>query len=208
MSVADLDETEKFVRAWFEPAHIAREHGLEASRAAIRFSANAIRAIHRGEFSIAEELIGKARQVLDAAIVALEAHPEVRYAGFISDAQKELAEAQLTLSFVAEGKMPNVEALGVGPVEMLGGLAETVGELRRHLLDVLRSGDVARGEQILAQMDDIYSLLVTIDFPDALTRGLRSRTDAARGIIERSRSDLTMTAIQRQIVERLNAVEM
>lgn len=204
MGNSQMKPAEEVARAWLESAHSAREQGLAASRSAIRDSANAIRSIHRGEFERAETLIGEARQVLDEAVIALDPHPEVRYAGFISDAQKELAEAQITFSLVANGEMPDIESLGVGPIEMLGGLAESVGELRRHLLDTLRGGDIERGEAILDQMDEIYGLLASIDFPDALTRGLRSRTDAARGIIERSRSDLTMTVIQRQVVEALS----
>lgn len=204
MGTDRIPEIEEHVRSFLDSANRAREAGLTASRKAIRLSANAIRAVHRGEWANAEVLIEEARSVLSEAVTGgVSEHPEVRHAGFLSDAEKELAEAQLTYALVAKGELPSFEDVGVGPVEFLGGLAETVGELRRHLLDILRTGDMARAEAVLGQMDEIYDLLASIDYPDAMTRGLRSRTDAARAIIERSRSDLTMTAIQHELVSSL-----
>lgn len=204
MATDRIPEIEEQVRSYLDSANRAREAGLAASRKAIRLSANAIRAVHRGEWVNAETLIEEARSIIREAVTGgVAEHPEVRYAGFLSDAEKELAEAQLTFGLVAKGELPSFDDVGVGPVEFLGGLAETVGELRRHLLDILRTGDMPRAEAVLGQMDEIYDLLASIDYPDAMTRGLRSRTDAARAIIERSRSDLTMTAIQHELVSSL-----
>jgi translin len=202
----EISEIAERLRSALESAHQAREAALQASRAAIRFAANSIRATHRGEFETSEELLESARASVEQAKAACEQFPLIRYSGFISDAEKELAEACITLGLVRDSRLLPPEEVGVGVIEYLGGVAEAVGEMRRHLLDSLRRGDVARGETVLQIMDDLYQLLVSMDFPDALTRGLRSRTDAARGAVERSRSDLTITAIQHEIASTLEAL--
>ncbi len=172
----------------------------------MRSAANCIRATHRGDFAEAERLLGEARTSLEEAVTASEPVPTVRYAGFIADAEKEVAEATITLGLIRDGRLPSIREVGVGVAEYLGGVSEAVGELRRHLLDSLRRGEVSRGEEVLQMMDELYQLLTTIDYPDTLTRGLRSRTDAARAAVERSRSDLTVTAIQHEVAASLETL--
>jgi translin len=185
--------------------HRAREAGLEASRRAIRASANAIRAAHRGDVGTARDLIGQAAAALDDAGAAVRDHPEVEHAGFISDARKEYAEASTTLALLNGDRLPGPDELGVGDAAYLNGLAETIGELRRHLLDQLRAGHLERSEQLLGVMDDIYAVLVTIDFPEGVTSGLRRSTDVARSIIERTRGDLTTALVQARLRDALEA---
>jgi translin len=191
------------VRAVFVDKHQAREQALPLCREALRRSANAIRAVHRQEFDQAEELIGRARDLLAQAKEGLRDHPDIYHAGFVHDAQKEYAEARGTLAIIAGRPLPTPEELAVELPAYLNGLGEVVGELRRHLLDALRAGDVNHCERTLAAMDDIYSVLVTIDYPDAMTAGLRRTTDAVRGILERTRGDLTVAVRQRELEQRL-----
>jgi len=176
----------------------AREKALAASRAIIRMSANAIRAVHRDEFGEAARLLEEARGIRDGAVQALTGHGDVYYAGFLHDAQKEYAEARSTLALLSGRPLPSPEELGVENPAYLNGIAEAVGELRRHLLDRLRRGDFSGCEETLQAMDDIYSVLVTIDFPDAMTGGLRRTTDQTRGILETTRGDLTMAIVLRR----------
>jgi translin len=195
------------VRAVFVDKHKAREHALPLCREALRHSANAIRAVHRQEFTQAEGLIGCARELLDEAKDALRDHQDTYHAGFVHDAQKEYAEACATLAVIAGRPLPTPETLAVELSAYLNGLGETVGELRRHLLDRLRAGEVGHCEAILAAMDDIYGVLVTVDYPDAMTGGLRRTTDAVRGILERTRGDLTVSVRQRELEQRLAEFE-
>ena len=181
----------------------AREQALGASRAIIRLSANAIRAVHRQDFERASGLIAEARTVRDAAVAALEGHGDVYYAGFLHDAQKEFAEASTTLALLSGEPLPEPEALGVEYPAYLNGIAEAVGEMRRWVLDRLRGGSYDGCEAILRAMDDIYAVLVTIDFPDAMTGGLRRTTDQTRGILEKTRGDLTMAILQRDAMAAL-----
>jgi translin len=203
----DLDAIMEGIHARFVSKNAAREQALPLCREALRHSANAIRAVHRGEFEAAQELIDRAGQLLKEAATALKDHPEVFYAGFVHDAQKEFAEASLTLALVAGRPLPTPEELGVEYPAYLNGLGEAVGELRRHLLDSLRSGDVDHCEGCLTAMDDIYSALVTFDYPDAMTGGLRRTTDNMRGILERTRGDLTLAVRQRDLERRLAEFE-
>ena len=182
----------------FDAKNAARERGLAASRTLIRMSANSIRAVHRGEFAKAAAMLDEAKAIRDDAVAALADHADIYHAGFLHDAQKEYAEARTTLALVSGGTLPSPEELGVEYPAYLNGIAEAVGEMRRLLLDRLRSGQYAGCEEILRAMDDIYSVLVTIDFPDAMTGGLRRTTDQTRGILERTRGDLTMAIVQRR----------
>jgi translin len=188
----------------FEAKMRAREKALGASRSAIRSSANAIRAVHRGELDQAHQLMEEARSALAAGKEAVrQDHPDVYFAGFLQDAQKEYTEARLTEAIVTGAELPSREELEVELAAYLNGMAESIGEGRRAILDLLRHGDVERGERILTAMDDIFHLLVSMDYPDAITGNLRRSTDVARGIMERTRGDLTITLVQRRLQDAL-----
>lgn len=201
----DLGSLAAELHARLEAKHRAREAALTASRTAIRLSANAIRAAHREERDDALGLLSEARAALDAAREACAGQPEVEHAGFVHDAQKEYAEARTTLALILDESMPGPDDLGVSDVAWLNGVAETVGELRRHLLDELRGGRLERCEALLGNMDDIYAVLVTMDFPEGVTAGLRRSTDVARSIIERTRGDFTTALLQARLQDALTA---
>lgn len=182
----------------------AREKVLPRCREAIRHCSQAIRAVHRQEFDRAQELLKSARSLLAEAEQAASAYAELGYAGFVRDAQKEFAEGSITLALVTGKRLPDPDELGVDAVAYLKGMGEAVGELRRYLLDSMRRGDLSQGEALLAAMDDIYNTLVTMDFPDAITGGLRHTTDMVRGVLERTRSDLTLAMGQKGVADKLD----
>jgi translin len=196
----DLSRVSEIVRARFDAKMAAREEALSASRRSIRASANAIRAIHRGDFDDAHRLMEESRSALDAgARASREGQPDIYFAGFLQDAQKEYAEARCTEVVIIGGEPPGPDDLGVEVAPYLNGISEAIGEGRRAILDLLRRGDVVASERILAAMDDIYALLVTVDYPDAITGNLRRSTDVARGILEKTRGDLTMALVQNDL---------
>jgi translin len=155
--------------------------------------------VHRLEFTLASSLADEAEAAIRVAQTAVVGFPAVANAGFLHDAEKEYAEARLTAALVAGDELPGASALGVGNAAWLNGLAEAASELRRHLLDRLRAGELDRAESLLGAMDDVYGLLVTVDFPDAITGGLRRTTDALRAVLERTRGDLTVTVLQSRL---------
>ena len=183
--------------------NLAREQALVISRQVIRNSANAIRAVHRNDFSEASRLILEASGLLTETDRIRTDNPEIYYAGFLSDARKEFTEANITLAVISGGDIPDSEKLGVDPPAYLNGMAEVIGELRRYILDSLRSDDIGRCEEVMELMDEIYGILVTVDFPEAVTGGLRRSTDAMRGVLERTRGDLTISLQQRRLEQRL-----
>jgi translin len=185
--------------ARLEAVNGAREKALADTRQIVRLSANAIRAVHRGEFAEADALLDRA-QAMHAGLGSYRADfPAVYWAGYVQDAQKEYAEARIVRALIGETALPSPTDLDIDEPIYLNGLGEAAGELRRHLLDVLRAGDVAAAETTLAIMDEIFGLLVTVDYPDAVTHGLRRTTDLVRGVLERSRGDLTLTAQQMRL---------
>lgn len=202
-----LDQIEAWARRAFDAKNVAREQALSDSRELVRTCANSIRAVHRGEFERARTLLDAARKLSDALRQDLVAHPDLFYAGYVQDAQKEYVEAELTYVLIRGEPLPPPQALGVAPAPFLNGLAETVGELRRYILDQLRRGELSRAEEILGVMGEIYSVLVSMDYPEALTGGLRRSTDNARAIMERTRGDLTFALRQDHLERMLRSVE-
>jgi translin len=177
-------------------ANAAREAGLPPCRRVIRAAGSAIRAVHRQRPAEAEAYLAESEAALRRAQEAVRGFPRVAYAGFLHDAEKEYAEAVLTAALVSERELPGHAALQVEAQAWLNGLAEAASELRRHLLDRLRDGQSGVAERLLATMEDAYELIVSVDFPDAVTGGLRRSADALRAVLERTRSDLTTTLLQ------------
>ncbi len=190
-----------------EEKNAARDRALQTSRTLIRHCAHAIRAVHRGERGPAQENIDQARQLVASLQTELQSYPDLYHAGYSQDALKEFAEANIVFALVAGEPLPTPETLGVEVAAYLGGLGEAAGELRRRVLDELRHDGVEEAERLLAVMDDIYDLLVTVDYPDAITGGLRRITDMVRGVVERTRGDLTTTHQQRALKAALRDVE-
>ena len=188
----------------FREKHATRERAIQASREVIRTSANAIRAIHRNELEQAKAQVDTAGALVADTKALLIAHPDLYYTGYTQDAQKEFAEASCMYAFIAQTDVPMPADIGVEVSSYLNGMAEAASELRRYILDSLRRDDDSRCEELMRQMDDVYNILVVMDFPDALTGGLRRPTDQLRGVLERTRGDLTMTQRQRRL-ERLLA---
>ncbi|HEX2031790.1 MAG TPA: haloacid dehalogenase [Actinomycetota bacterium] len=199
----DLQPLSADLQREFEAKMAAREAALAAARGAIRRSANAIRAIHRGELDEAHRLMDEAAEALAAGEGAVKDHPDVRFAGFLHDAQKEYAEARVTEAIITGKDLPPPDELGVSAAAYLNGMAEAVGEGRRAVLDLLRHGQVERSEEVLRAMEEMYYVLVTIDYPDAITGNLRRATDVARGLIERTRGDLSVSIVQRSLRDAL-----
>jgi translin len=191
------------IRAVLDIKDAVREEALRQSRELIRLSATTVRSIHRHEFENAQQGLQEAAQRAAEIIALRESHPDIYYAGYAQDALKEYAEASLLLALVQGQPLPSFTELNIEVPAYLNALCEAASECRRHILDLLRNGDTARAEKLLADMDDIYYLLVTFDYPDALTGGLRRSVDALRAVLERTRGDVTITAIQRELEEAL-----
>ncbi|MBL8088570.1 MAG: hypothetical protein JNM85_10940 [Chthonomonas sp.] len=183
--------------------HQAREAALKESRALIQISSKAIRHVHRKQFDAAETLVAEARSMSRKARQAVAATPEILYAGYLQDAEKEMVEAAAVLAITLGKPIPSPQELGVQVTSYLNGMGEAASEVRRYLLDELRGGRYDSAERILQVMESIYDDLITFDYPDGLTGGLRRTCDALRAVIERTRSDLTMTLSQGELLRAL-----
>jgi len=203
----NLDAIIERIRATFTERNAARDLTLNRSRELIRFCSLTIRAVHREEFAEAEQLLNTARQAAVAMKADIAAHPELYYTGYTQDSLKELTEACCVFAIVQGKPIPTPEELEIDEAAYLNGLAEAASELRRRALDLIRRDRVAEAEHMLTAMDDIYAQLVTIDFPDALTGGLRRTTDTLRAVLERTRGDLTTTLQQEKLQKALQELE-
>jgi translin len=183
----------------FEILNAARDRALNEGRQIVRLSANSVRAIHRGEIADAAALLAEARALLTDLIAHLQPYPSIQWAGYVQDAMKEYAEASIALAIVRDDPIPRPDELGVEDAPYLNALAEAASELRRQILDLLRGNQLARAEHLLSVMDEIYDVLISIDFPDAITGGLRRTTDQLRGVLERTRGDITVTQTQQRL---------
>jgi translin len=207
--VDKLTETVDHIRAELEARSAVRDHAIRRSRQLIRYCANSIRAMHRGEFDLAHELLDTARQAASEMVHDVREHPGVYRAGYTQDALKEWVEACVVYAMLRREPLPGLEDLGVEVdyPAYLKGLAEAASEMRRAILDTIRKGDLERGELLLEDMQEVYAAMTTIDFPDAVTGGLRRTTDSLRAVLERTRGDLTLTKQQERLRVALREFE-
>jgi translin len=202
-----LEEIAERIHESFEARTMARDTALAHARTLTRHCANAIRAIHREENELAQSHIKEGRQLVDALRSNLVEYPDLYYAGYTQDALKEFAEANIVYALINDHPLPSPQDLSLENATYLQGLAEAVGELRRRCLDILLHGHSEEAERLLVHMDDIYSILVTMDYPDAITGGLRRLTDIVRGITERTRGDMTISLRQEHLEQSLRRFE-
>lgn len=195
------------IRETFEEINTARDLAYQRSRQLTRVCARAIRAIHREEWDLAHELMGEARAAATEMVTGVEGYPELYYAGYTQDALKEYVEANLTYALVRDRPLPTPAELEVEHNTWLNGLAEAATELRRRILDIIRREHADEVELLLDKMDEIYSVLVTFDYSDSITGGLRRRTDVVRSVLERTRGDVTTSLRQAALEDALEALE-
>ncbi len=199
-----LDEIAERLRKDLETRTTMRDRALAVARELTRACSLAIRAAHRlpnnlplsppsADQEEMNQLLIKAQSLAEELRTDLEPYPDLYYAGYTQDALKEFVEASATCALIQNHPLPTPEELKVDSATYLNGLAESVGELRRRTLDILRHGYSEEAERLLNAMDDIYSILVTMDYPDAITNGLRRQTDLARSTIEKTRGDITFS---------------
>jgi translin len=188
-----LEKIAEQIRQNFELRTAVRDEALKQARQLTRACSLAIRAVHRNDFDIMEANLAEAHTMADKLRNDLKDHPDLYYAGYSQDSLKEFVEANVTCALIQNQALHTPEELGVEYATYLNGLSEVVGELRRRILDILRSGYSQEAERLLNHMDDIYSVLVTMDYPDAITNGLRRQTDLVRGLIEKTRGDVTFS---------------
>jgi translin len=195
------------IRQQFDARTAARDQALALSRQLIRQCALSIRAVHRDEADTMQEHLAEARKLAESLRSDLVDYPDLFFAGYTQDAFKEFAEANVTCALIRNEALPTPQDLDIPNATYLNGLAETVGEMRRRILDILRHGHSQEAERLLGYMDEIYAVLVTMDYPDAITNGLRRQTDIARSLIERTRGDMTFSLRSEhleQAISRLN----
>ena len=186
-----MNEICDHIRVRFDDMDRAREHSLGLSRRIIRNSGDAIKAIHRGEWDRADQLVNETGDLVKQVNDLLSDKPDIYYSGYVGNAQTEYAEVSVLGAVLRDTTIPTPHELGIDDAAYLNGIGDVVGELRRHILDLIRKGCPSEGEKYLDVMDEFYTELMSIDYPDAITHGLRKKTDVARSLIERTRGDLT-----------------
>lgn len=203
----DLEQIASGIIDRLSQTSAVRDKALGDCRQLVRWSANSIRASHRGDVEEAVAELDQARTLAGQIVTETSNTPSVYWAGYVQDAMKEYAEAAILGAMSRSAPIPTPAALGVEDAAYLNGLAEAASEIRRDVLDLLRGDDLERAIEMLRRMDEIYGVLVSIDFPDAITGGLRRTTDALRAVLERTRGDLTITINQRRLEDAVRAVQ-
>lgn len=203
MNRPELEQIATRAREYLDLIDAAREDALAMSRQITRAAATVIKHVHRQEPDKARALLDETAETVAQLGERLNETPVLSYAGFVQDGLKEFAEAQLTYAIIQQEKLPTAEDIGVSSAAYLNGLAEAIGEMRRRSLDLIRTGRAPEAEQMLEEMDELYATLMTFDYPNAVSLGLRSRVDAARGLVERTRGDVTNALQQARLEEKM-----
>lgn len=202
-----LESISEKIHQAFEARTNARDRALSQARTLTRYCASAIRAVHQDEFNTALENLSQATKIAAALHSDLEEFPDLYYAGYTQDALKEYAEANIVYALVNDAELPTPQELDLENATYLNGLAEAVGELRRRCLDILRQGYSQEAERLLNHMDEIYAVLITMDYPNAITGGIRRQTDIVRSVTERTRGDLTLSFRQEHLEQTMQRLE-
>ncbi len=202
-----IDEIGEQIRVELDRQDQAREEAYTLSRQVVRAASMAIKSVHRREYEEAQRRLGECRRLTAEMGEALGNTPSLRYGGFVGDAEKEFAEAAITIACIEGQRIPGPGDLGVDGASWLNGLAEAGGEFRRHVLDLIREGDLEDAERFLEAMEETYYALMGFDYPSAIDRGLRGRCDNLRGMVERTRGDLTNALRQARLEERLRDLD-
>lgn len=202
-----LDDIAERIRKSFDAQTESREAALAQTRTLIRHCANAIRAVHRNEQELAKKNLKSANELVKALNKNLTGYQDIYFAGYTQNALKEYAEANIVYALINNESLPDPDELDLMYATYLQGLAEAAGELRRRCLDSLRQGAFQEAEKMLSNMDDIYAILITMDYPEAITGGLRRLTDIVRGVTERTRGDITIGLRQEQLERNLQSLE-
>ncbi len=202
-----IDEYAEEARRQLEQVHLDREEAYTTSREIVQSASATIKAVHRGEFEAARARVAHTRALYDRMMAAVAASPAIGYAGFVGDAAREYAEAAQVLALIADRELPAPSELGVDCADWLNGLGDTVGELRRHVLDLIRHDAVEVAEVYLEIMDEILQTIMSFDYPEPVTKGLRKRSDQARAAVERTRGDLTTALRQSRLERRMRELE-
>lgn len=198
-----LEDIVDHIRQNFDIRTAKRDEALKLARQLTRACSVSIRAVHRDDQEAMDANLSEAHSLADKLRNELKDFPDLFYAGYTQDALKEFVEANVTCALIQNKALQTPQELSVIDATYLNGLAEVVGELRRRTLDILRSGYSQEAERLLGHMDEIYSVLVTIDYPDAITNGLRRQTDLVRGIIEKTRGDVTLSLRGQNLTEAI-----
>ena len=204
---AALEQIAAKAQETFTEKNAIRERALQYSRSIIRLSANAIRSVHRRETTKAKDLISEAANYINQTNTILQTNPDIYYAGYLAEARKEFSEANITMALLLQQPLPQPEELGVNITDYLKGLGDSVGEVRRYILDSLRRDEWQQCEDAMEIMDQIYTLLVTLDFPEGVTGGLRNTNDMVRKTLERTRGDFTVAFRQKRLEDILSSAE-
>lgn len=204
---ASLEQIAAKAQETFTEKNVIRERALQYSRSIIRLSANAIRSIHRRETTKAKDLISEAANYINQTNTILQTNPEIYYAGYLAEARKEFSEANITMALLLQQPLPQPEELEVNIIDYLKGMGDSVGEVRRYILDSLRRDEWQQCEDAMEIMDQIYTLLVTLDFPEGVTGGLRNTNDMVRKTLERTRGDFTVAFRQKRLEDILSSAE-
>ncbi|NVM55165.1 MAG: haloacid dehalogenase [Candidatus Helarchaeota archaeon] len=186
-----------------------RETTLKISRQSIRFCQEAVRATHRGEFKKAREKLNESHKLIQEAEENIKkVNPRLYYKGYITDMHQEFVEASLFLTFMEGGtEIPDPGTLNVSNYAYLQGLGDVIGELRRHSLNAVRNEKVKEAENCLAIMEEIYNILHTLDYPEGLIPGIRRKVDRARGLTEKTRSELAYFQHGNKLVKSMNQLQ-
>jgi translin len=178
---------------------------MERARRARILSKQAILKTHSGEEVEAGKRLEEASGLISEMDSIIKKHPELGRFDQVSAAKEEFSEASIVVGLTESGEFPDPAALGVPMTSYLMGLGDVPGELRRQALDALRLGDIETAEARLTKMEEIYLSLVTMD-EVPLLKGLRRKLDIARGVIERTRSEVTAEVGRKRLGESVRSL--
>jgi translin len=160
-----------------------RERVLRGSRDVISASSRAIIDVHTGKMKEAEKELARAKSLLRS----LRKSADRSVPRYLVPPEAELVEASAVVALANGRAVPSMEALGASPEAYLLGLLDTIGELKRLVLDSILQRKLARARKYFGVMEALYSSCSSFAVYDHVVNGARRKIDVARMLVEDTR---------------------
>ena len=199
-----VEDSLKGIEAEMQGVLARRESILKATRDSISLCSKAIVHIHTGKMGEADEEIAQAGKILADLRKKAGSGTLARY---LPSPEAEFVEASSVQAIVLGKPLPTAKDLDVSGEGYVMGLLDTVGEVKRLLLDAIMKSKVDKAERYFEMMEELYSVLSPFAALDHVANGVRRKIDVARMLTEDARGVMAQEARRTQMLSSMRELE-
>ena len=122
-------------------------------------------------------------------------------------AEQEFVEAYCLYSIAENSAIPGKRSLEVSDISYVMGLLDCIGEIKRMIIDKIRTEGTSNVTALFELMDKIYGIIYPLAVYDNLMPGLRKKLDVSRILIENVRAIITEEKRRTIMIEKIEEFE-